>query len=282
MTARANTGETGETPAAAGSDYLDYYTSDWIGRGRVEVADGALHCRGAIEAERAGCAAALVFAVCGLIFGGKFVFDDLGIEVGGRKTGAMSIVIFAAIVLLPAWIGYAIVNRLFTKKFDRTFPLDQLRQSSNTLQGRFAFAVPGDDGEPEHTLYLSGNGPESWATAKALWEAAPPPADAAPPGTCEMDDTGVRRWLEGGQCEAVRWDALIHVGLMITAEGPLAPDVFWVLIGGGDTGCVISDQADIAPALLERLQKLPGFDNATLITAMSSTEEAKFPLWSKS
>ncbi|MHC4829705.1 MAG: hypothetical protein ACYTFT_05020, partial [Planctomycetota bacterium] len=88
-------------PAPGGPDYIGYYTTDWIGRGRVEVADGALHCRGEIEAERAGCTAAVIFALLGLVFGGKFVFDDLGIEVGGRKTGAIAIVIFAAIVLLP-------------------------------------------------------------------------------------------------------------------------------------------------------------------------------------
>lgn len=284
MAAEAGTGGSPAQSEAGSADSIDYYTSDWIGRGRVEVADGALRCRGAVEAERAGCAAAVIFALLGLVFGGKFVFDDLGIEVAGRKTGAMSVVIFAAIVLLPAWIGYALVNRLLTKNIDRTFPLDQLRQSSNTLQGRHAFAVPAADGEPERTLYLTGNGPQSWAAAKALWEAAPPPLGAPPvrpPGTFELDGEGVRRWLEGGRCESVRWDRLIHVGVMTTADGPFGPDLFWVLAGEDETGCVIPSQAGIAEALLERVQRLPGFDNETLIAAMSSTEEARFPLWSK-
>jgi hypothetical protein len=42
---------------------------------------------------------------------------------------------------------------------------------------------------------------------------------------------------------------------------------------------VVPQGAQESTQLLERLQRLPGFDNAALMRAMSSTEEATFVCW---
>jgi len=55
----------------------------------------------------------------------------------------------------------------------------------------------------------------------------------------------------------------------------LLDDVFWVLVGESG-GCVVPSESDGADNLLSRLQKLPGFDNEALISAMGCTEDRKF------
>jgi hypothetical protein len=55
--------------------------------------------------------------------------------------------------------------------------------------------------------------------------------------------------------------------------------VFFVLAGRGGSGCIIPQSAPESTPLLERLQRLPGFDNEAFIRAMSSTEDATFVCW---
>jgi hypothetical protein len=66
-----------------------------------------------------------------------------------------------------------------------------------------------------------------------------------------------------------------------TDEGPFAPDVFWILVGTAASGCVIPQGATGDAILLERLQKLPGFDNDAFIRAMRSTSNEKFLCWKR-
>lgn len=259
-----------------------YTGGDALGDGTAEITDAGLRLRGRIENDSAGCGTAVLFALLGLIFGGKFVFDDLGVDLSGRRPGATAVVILVAIVLLPAWLGYALMHRLRATKVDEVIPPDRLHRSPTKAEDRILLVATIQEGEPGRTIALYPTEPAAQAAAQALWDAAPPPPDAKPPGTCELDDQRVRRWLEDGQCESVHWGALAHVAILTTADGPFGPDLFWVLVDLAGNGCVIPGQAGIAEALLERVQKLPGFDNATFIKAMSSTEEAKFPLWTKS
>ncbi|MHC5021058.1 MAG: hypothetical protein ACYTGX_13295 [Planctomycetota bacterium] len=259
-----------------------YTGGEALGSGTAELAGGGLRLRGRIENDNAGCGTAVLFALLGLVFGGKFVFDDLGVDLSGRRPGATAVVILVAIVLLPAWLGYALMHRLRATKVDEFFPLERLHRSPTKAEGRIVVVATGPEAGSGRIIALHPTEPAAQAAAQALWDAAPPPPDAQPPGTCELDDQRVRRWLEDGQCESVHFAALAHVAILTTADGPFGPDLFWVLVDLAGNGCVIPGQADIAEALLERVQKLPGFDNATLIKAMSSTEEAKFPLWTKS
>lgn len=102
-----------------------------------------------------------------------------------------------------------------------------------------------------------------------------------PPGTVEIDGVGARRWLGDGRCESIRWDELVKVELLTTDAGPAADDVFWVLHGADGKGCVLPSDAGGPGALLERLQRLPGFDHAAVIQAMSSAADARFPVWER-
>jgi hypothetical protein len=94
-----------------------------------------------------------------------------------------------------------------------------------------------------------------------------------------IDDHGVRRDLPGGRAEQIAWADLAEVSVRTTGGGPLADDVFFVLAGAGGGGCVVPQGDPASTALLERLQRLPGFDNTALIRAMSSTEDATFVCW---
>lgn len=94
-----------------------------------------------------------------------------------------------------------------------------------------------------------------------------------------IDEHGVRRELADGKVEQVAWDDLLEVSILTTADGPFAEDVFFVLVGPDGSGCVVPQSAPESGALLERVQRLPGFDNPAVIRAMSSVEEARFVCW---
>lgn len=69
------------------------------------------------------------------------------------------------------------------------------------------------------------------------------------------------------------WKHIQKIEIITTDDGPLAPDVFW-LLHGTHSGCVIPQGATGESELLEWLQALPGFDNGALIEAMGSTSNA--------
>lgn len=52
-----------------------------------------------------------------------------------------------------------------------------------------------------------------------------------------------------------------------------------MLHGGDGCGCAVPQGAEGFPALLERLQRLPGFDNRAVIEAMGSASPERFPCW---
>src|SRR5687767_1492898 len=70
-----------------------------------------------------------------------------------------------------------------------------------------------------------------------------------------------------GKTERVAWSDLQRVEIVTTSEGPMVPDVFWVL-HGTDSGCAIPQGATGEEELLDRLHALPGFDNGRMIEAM--------------
>jgi hypothetical protein len=64
-------------------------------------------------------------------------------------------------------------------------------------------------------------------------------------------------------------------------EGPLLEDVFFALLGPGGAGFLVPQGADGSQVLVERLLKLPGFDEQRFIEAMGSTTNRKFVCWSR-
>ena len=98
-------------------------------------------------------------------------------------------------------------------------------------------------------------------------------------GTVIVDEHAVtfhREWTT----ESVRWDELEGVDVMTTADGPLAEDVFWVLLGSRERGAGAVIPQRLSPEeLVHRLSALPGFDHDAMIRAMGSTREATFVCW---
>lgn len=95
----------------------------------------------------------------------------------------------------------------------------------------------------------------------------------------QIDDRGVRRQLADGRFESVIWADLLEMSILTTSDGPFAKDVFFVLEGRDGTGCAVPQNAAESSVLLERLQRLPGFDNEAVIRAMTSTGDNKFVCW---
>jgi hypothetical protein len=100
--------------------------------------------------------------------------------------------------------------------------------------------------------------------------------------TVQIDVHGVRRTLGGGKVEQVAWRDLVEVQIVTTDGGPFVDDVFYLLVGADNTGCVVAQEDPMSGALLRRLQALPGFDNGKVIEAMGCAENARFVCWKKS
>lgn len=80
--------------------------------------------------------------------------------------------------------------------------------------------------------------------------------------------------------QSLQWSELIRVAVQTTDEGPLSPDVFFIL--GAKEGTLIFPQGAIGEAeMLHQLQKLPGFNNEALIEAMGCTDNKTFICWEK-
>jgi hypothetical protein len=95
-----------------------------------------------------------------------------------------------------------------------------------------------------------------------------------------VDDAGVTVVGEAG-VEAVAWTDLEAVGIRTTDTGPFEDDLHWEL-QRRDGGVVsIGSETDGIDALIERLQRLPGFDNEAVIAASSSTRNAVFACWAR-
>ena len=96
-----------------------------------------------------------------------------------------------------------------------------------------------------------------------------------------FDDEWIVIQRPDGTVEKVRWIDLKAIIIETTDDGPFGPDLFWVLVGENDTGCVFPGGATGESEILEEMQKrLKGFDNEKFIEAMSSIQNNKFLLWS--
>lgn len=101
---------------------------------------------------------------------------------------------------------------------------------------------------------------------------------ARPRCVVECDEIGVVCRRPDGTSESIGWNSLEQVTILTNGLGPWADDVFFVLEGTG-YGCVVPHGSEGDNRLVERLQRLPGFDNHALMAAMSSTDDATFVCW---
>jgi hypothetical protein len=105
-------------------------------------------------------------------------------------------------------------------------------------------------------------------------------ADQQPNPVVQFDEERVTCTRPNGLSEQVRWSDLGAVLIRTTGAGPFVDDFFWVLVGRNATsGCVVPSEAVGCELLLERLQKLPGFDNKAVILASQCVEEQTFLCW---
>jgi len=79
----------------------------------------------------------------------------------------------------------------------------------------------------------------------------------------------------------INWSELQQVAIKTTDQGPALPDFFFVLESAQGAILEIPSETPGADELLVRLQQLPGFDNAAVIKASGSAENAVFLCWRK-
>lgn len=95
-----------------------------------------------------------------------------------------------------------------------------------------------------------------------------------------VDDESVSCTTPGGETSTVAFAELERVVIRTTDEGPISPDVFWVLTGAGRT-CVVPQGATGEQTLMDRLGKLPGFNFEAMIAAMICAENREFDCWKR-
>jgi hypothetical protein len=114
---------------------------------------------------------------------------------------------------------------------------------------------------------------------------APPRRDPSQPEASfvvTVSDAEVRCDRPDGRAERVPWEDLKAVIIQTTADGPFAPDVYWMLVGSSATsGCVIPWGATGERELLKRLQDLPKFNNDAVCRAASCSHEQMFLCWER-
>ena len=95
-----------------------------------------------------------------------------------------------------------------------------------------------------------------------------------------FDDAVVSCTTPRGYTSTVAFAELESIVIRTTDEGPIAPDVFWVLTCAGHT-CVVPQGASGDEALVYKLTKLPGFKFEAMIAAMSCAENQEFDCWKR-
>lgn len=96
----------------------------------------------------------------------------------------------------------------------------------------------------------------------------------------DITDGGITYESYGAE-KRTRWSDLQAVYIETTDEGPFFEDVFFVLVTA--EGELRIPQGDPSfDALLQRLQKLPGFSNVAVINAMTCVDNERFLCWEKS
>lgn len=101
----------------------------------------------------------------------------------------------------------------------------------------------------------------------------------AVPVTVEIDDVGVRR-STGAEVTSVRWDELARIQIVTTNCGPFVEDLFWLFCAADGHICAL-ESGLVDGRLFDHLKALPNVDDMAIITAMGSTDNASFLVWSR-
>jgi hypothetical protein len=98
-----------------------------------------------------------------------------------------------------------------------------------------------------------------------------------------IDDEKILCKKPNANDESITWSKLDAVLIETTDEGPVATDVFWLLLTKDmSSGCIIPQGAKGENELLAVMQsRLTNFNNELLIEAMGSTDNKRFLLWER-
>lgn len=97
-----------------------------------------------------------------------------------------------------------------------------------------------------------------------------------------FDDESITTRFADGTRKTVHWAELTKVVIVTTDEGPFVDDVFWRLYAGDDVKVAYPQIVEGSGPLLDAMQeRLEGFDNEAVITAMGSTDNARFTVWER-
>lgn len=97
----------------------------------------------------------------------------------------------------------------------------------------------------------------------------------------EFDDRVVSLSHPERKKEEVAWADIDEVVIATTDDGPWACDWYWVLRAGSG-GLVVPQGATGENKLLERLQRLPGFDSGAVLAAGPRTDNSQVTCWKRS
>jgi len=110
------------------------------------------------------------------------------------------------------------------------------------------------------------------------WRRALMRRETSAPGVVEITERRIAYFSPtiGG---VVALDDLTEIDIKTTADGPFAPDVFWVLHHTAGPPLAIPSEATGANGLIDAFTALPGLDFGRVIEAMGSTEANSFVIW---
>jgi hypothetical protein len=96
-----------------------------------------------------------------------------------------------------------------------------------------------------------------------------------------FDDRGIFCSYPDGEFRVAPWSEIREVRIRTTSDGPLLPDVFWLVFAGEEAPRIIWPQGATGDAaMLGALQgRLPGLDNEQVLRAMCCAEDAVFVVW---
>jgi hypothetical protein len=96
----------------------------------------------------------------------------------------------------------------------------------------------------------------------------------------EYDADTIRACSREVEVASITWDELDEIAVLTSEAGPSGDDIVWVFASPSRSKTIlIAGACPGFPALLEALQRLPDFDNVTLLEAMSSTTLGCFVVW---